>query len=104
MQKTVKQDAYALLRSIHMGKRMTENTKRAIVLRLQVFLDNENERFKNWQECNKLKLNLTRQRSVERRFIKRIQAMKIVIHFLSPNDWRVEDEPSFIVKRIGHKK
>lgn len=82
-----------------MGKRMTENTKRAIVLRLQVFLDNEIERYKSWQEGNKFRLNLTRQKSVERRFVKRIQAMKIVIHFLSPNDWRVEDEPSFIVNR-----
>lgn len=82
-----------------MGKQLTENTKRAIVVRLQNFLDAEIERYKNWQELNKFKLNLTRQKSVERRFIKRIQAMKIVIHFLSPNDWRVEDEPSFIVKR-----
>lgn len=82
-----------------MGKRMTENTKRAIVVRLQVFLDAEIERFKEWQETSKFRLNSTRQRSVERRFIKRIQAMKIVIHFLSPNDWRIEDEPSFIVNR-----
>lgn len=82
-----------------MGKQLTENTKRAIVIRLQVFLENETERLKSWQEGNKFKLNLTRQKAVERRFIKRIQAMKIVIHFLSPNDWRTEDEPSFIVKR-----
>lgn len=82
-----------------MGRKLTETTKRAICVRLGVFLDEEERRYNEWLSGNKHRLNLTRQKSVERRFIKRIQAMKIVIHYLSPNDWRTDDEPSFIVKK-----
>jgi hypothetical protein len=99
MEIELKKIHYRQLRDIHMSKKLTETTKRAISVRLGAFLEEEIRRYENWKDMNKFRLNATRQKSVERRFIKRIQAMKIVIHFMSPNDWRTEDEPSFIVKK-----
>lgn len=82
-----------------MSKRTTETTKAAIVSRLLPILEEEEARFKHWDESNRHLLNQTRQKSIERRYIKIIQALKITIHYLDRGRIWTEDEPSFIVKR-----
>ena len=92
-------DAQKLLANLNLSKMTTETTRRAIVARLVPILDEEQRRFKNWMEANRHLLTITRQKSVERRYIKRIQAMKIVIHMLDRERTWSDDEPSFIVQR-----
>ena len=94
-----KKDAQKLLANLNLSKMTTETTRRAIVARLVPILQEEERRFKNWMEANRHLLNITRQKSVERRYIKRIQAMKIVIHMLDRERTWSDDEPSFIVQR-----
>lgn len=81
------------------SKVMNENVKRAIRERLKIILDEELRQFRYWEECLKGKMNHTRQDQVERRFNKDIQALKIVIHKLTPFFERTDDIPSIIVKK-----
>ena len=78
---------------------ITETIKRAVRDRLKIILESEEKQFRWWEETVKIKLNKTRQDQIERRFNKEIQAMKIVIHKLSPYFERSEDVPSIIVKK-----
>lgn len=81
------------------SKVMNENVKRAIRERLKIILDEELRQFRYWEESLRSKMNHTRQDQVERRFNKDIQALKIVIHKLTPFFERTEDIPSIIVKK-----
>jgi hypothetical protein len=90
---------YADLRNLMTNKLLNEGTKRAVRERLKIILDDELKQFTRWQDIIKAKLNVTRAAQVERRFNKEIQALKIVIHKLTPFGDRVDDEPSIIVKK-----
>lgn len=78
---------------------MNEGVKRAIRVRLQVILDHEIKSFDHWIEVIKPKLNRTRQKQIDREHKKRIQAMRIVIHMLTPYLERTEDVPTFVVRK-----
>ena len=91
--------AYSQLQKLMMSKLLNEGTKRAVRERLKIILDEDLRQFKWWQEMVRSKMNPTRQAAVERRFNKEIQALKIVIHKLTPFGDRVDDEPSIIVKK-----
>ena len=78
---------------------MTETVKRGIRVRLQIILDQEIKSFERWDEMIKPKMNLTRQKQVAREFKKRIQAMRIVVHILTPFFERVDDVPTFVVRK-----
>ena len=90
---------HTILQKLMLSRNLTEGTKRAIRERLMLFLEDEEKQFKRWLDVIKPKLNRTRQEQVERRFNKEIQAMKIVIHKLTPYFDRTEDEPSIVVKK-----
>lgn len=92
-------NAYSQLQKLMMTKIMNEGTKRAVRERLEIILNDELRQFKWWEDVVKSKLNATRQMAIERRFNKEIQALKIVIHKLTPFGDRVDDEPSIIVKK-----
>lgn len=92
-------NAYTQLQKLMTSKFLTEGTKRAVRERLKIILDDEVRQFERWQEVLQLKMNVTRRAQVERRFNKEIQALKIVIHKLTPFGDRVDDEPSIIVKK-----
>lgn len=81
------------------NKNMTEGIKRAVRERLQIFLDEKEKSFSSWNDNSRHRLNKTRQETVERRFHKEIQALKIVIHMLTAFSDRIEDEPSIFVKK-----
>lgn len=82
------------------NKIITETVRRAVRVRLQVILDVDLKHYETWKEDIKPKLNLTRQKQVEREFRKRIQAYRITIHSLTPYFERVDEIPMFIVKKI----
>lgn len=96
---SVKKEAMTYLRDMVLSKQLSSTTRKAVVARLLPFLDDEEARFKKWKEVNRHILNPTRQKTVERRYIKRIQALKIVIHMLDKERNWIDEEPSFIVKR-----
>jgi hypothetical protein len=52
----------------------------------------------------KHRLNITRQKQLEREFKKRIQAFKITIHYLTPFDQRLNDVPTFVVRKKKAQK
>lgn len=90
---------YQTLRKLMTSKILNENVRRAVRERLKMILEEEIKRFKWWQESIKDKLNKTRSDQIERRFNKDIQALKIVIHKLTPFYEREDDIPAFIVKK-----
>jgi hypothetical protein len=90
---------HSILQKLMLTRQMTEGTKRAVRERLMIFLEAEEKAFIRWIEVTRQKLNATRAAQVERRFNKEIQALKIVIHKLTPFGDRVDDEPSIIVKK-----
>ena len=92
-------NAYQLLQKMALSKIMTETVRRAIRVRLQVLLDQEIKCYEKWKTDVKHKMNVTRQKQVEREFMKRIQAAKIVCHWLTPFYDRVEDVPMLIIKK-----
>jgi hypothetical protein len=71
---------------------------------LKVILATEEKSFEFWNDQTKHRMNFTRQAQIERRFNKRIQALKIVIYMLTPYTDRVEDEPAIVVKKVKPKK
>lgn len=52
-----------------------------------------------WEENVKDKLHPTRQREVRRKFERIIQALKVIIHDLTPFMERTEDQPSLIKRK-----
>jgi len=90
---------HAQLRKLMTSKLFNEGTKRAVRERLKIILEEECRQFRWWEDTVRQKLTRTRQNQVERRFNKEIQALKIVIHKLTPFMDRVDDEPSIIVKK-----
>lgn len=78
---------------------MNEGVKRAIRVRLETILENEESMYRWWLENVKHKLNRTRQKGVDREFKKRIQALKIVVYMLTPFGERTSDVPMFVVKK-----
>lgn len=98
-QKLIRMDAYKILQNLMLTKSMSEGVKRAVRVRLMLLLDNEEQTFKHWEEVVKPKLNTTRQKQIEREFKKRIQAARIVIHWLTPFFERTTDVPTFVVRK-----
>ena len=94
-----KKDAFKVLQKMVFSKAMTETVKRAVRVRLQVILENEESSYERWKEWVKPKLNSTRQMQVEREFKKRIQAYKITVHSLTPFGERTEDIPTFVISK-----
>lgn len=92
-------NAFQILQKMTLSKTMTETVRRAIRVRLMTILEYEEKAYKQWQEFIKPKLNRTRQKQIDREFKKRIQAAKIVIHWLTPFYERVDDAPMFVVKK-----
>lgn len=92
-------NAYTQLQRLMLSRKLTETTKRAVRERLMLFLEEEEKQFARWNDVIRQKLNITRATEVERRFNKEIQALKIVIHKLTPFFERTEDVPSIIVKK-----
>lgn len=81
------------------SKTMNESTRRAIRVRLEVILDEKEKSYTHWQEMIKPKMNKSRIKMVEREFRKTIQAMKIVIHSLTPFFERITDVPTFVIRK-----
>lgn len=75
-----------------------------MVQRLALILEEHEGQYERWQENVKHRLNKTRQRDLKRKFEKNIQALKIVMHFLTPNAERMYDVPSFVVKKKTPKQ
>ena len=82
-----------------MSKIINEGVKRGIRVRLKIILDNEERQLSHWNDAIRHQLNATRQKQVEREFTKRIQALRIVLHMLTPFFERTTDVPSIIVKK-----
>lgn len=82
-----------------MSKIINETIKRAIRQRLEILLEDQQKQYRHWIENNKHKMNVSRQDQVERKFNKIIQAMKIVIYYLTPYFERMDDEPTFVIKK-----
>jgi hypothetical protein len=82
---------------------MNEGVKRAIRERLKIILEEEEKQLRYWEGTIRSKLNRTRQDHIERRFHKDIQALKIVIHKLTPFFERTDDIPMFVVKKEPKK-
>jgi len=92
-------NAFQLLQKMALSKQMTQTVCRAIRVRLEVILNQEIETYDKWQKDVKHKMNVTRQKQVQREFLKRIQAAKIVVHWLTPYFERTEDVPLLIIKK-----
>lgn len=92
-------DAFQILRKMTFSKTMTETVRRAIRVRLIVILENEEQMYTKWKENIKPTMNRTRQKQIEREYKKRMQAAKIVIHWLTPFYERTEDVPTFVVRK-----
>lgn len=78
---------------------INKSVKRSISERLKIILAEQEKMYEFWQDNLKFKLNHTRQKDVERKFNKQIQALKITIHLLTPFYEQVDDEPMFVVKK-----
>lgn len=99
-----KRGAYKALQNMVFNRNMTETVKRAIRVRLQVILDEEERQYEKWKLLIKDTLSTTRRRQVEREFKKRIQAYKITIFSLTPfTDRAAAEVPSFVVKKEKKK-
>lgn len=96
---SVRKEAYKILQNLMFRKTLNEGVKRAVRVRLQCILDNEVSEYRYWIDNIKEKLNKSRQKEVERKFNKRIQAFKITIHALTPYFERTDDIPTFVVKK-----
>lgn len=99
MQQLIRKEALKLLRVMALSKTITATVKKALVVRLEHILENEEAMYRRWAETIKPKLNLTRQKQIEREFNKRIQALKIVINNLTPYFERTNEVPMFVVKK-----
>lgn len=99
LQKRILLDAYRILQKMTFGKTMSQTVRRAVRVRLQAILEEEEKTFEHWGTNVKHKLNKTRQEQVAREFKKRIQAYKITIHSLTPFWERETDVPTFVVKK-----
>lgn len=86
-------------RKIKVNKFFNEKSKRTVRDRLLLLLKTEEEMYNHWKENISHKLNSTSQARVERRFNKKIAAVKIVIYMLTPYLERDYDEPTFLTKK-----
>lgn len=92
-------NAFQVLQKMTLSKSMTETVRRAIRVRLIVLLETELKCYKHWKDNIQHNLNRTRQKQIDREYKKRIQAAKIVIHWLTPFWERTEDVPTFVVRK-----
>jgi hypothetical protein len=90
---------YKLPQKMPVSQIINKAVKRSISDRLKIILAEHEKMYQFWQDNLKPKLNPTRQRDVERKFNKQIQALKITIHLLTPFYEQVDDEPMFVVKK-----
>lgn len=86
------------LRQLMFSKVMNASVKHAVKTRLDVMLEEEERAFTSWKErCERLLLK-TRAQQIERNYMKRLNALKIVCWMLSPNGDR-GDLPPIVMKR-----
>lgn len=86
-----------------LSKRMNETVKRAIRVRLEHLLEEEEKQFQYYREHVAHKLNDTRQKQIEREYNKRVSALKIVIYMLTPYFERTSDQPTFVIRKSHNK-
>ena len=92
-------DAFKILQKMTLSKTMTETVRRAIRVRLEVIVSAEIQHYEKWKVEVRHKLNATRQKQIEREFKKRIQAGKIVLHWLTPYYERTDDVPTIVIRK-----
>src|SRR5450755_2029918 len=81
------------------SKVMNRSIKHAVKRRLEVLLKDEEFSLNSWEErCRRL-LNKTRQEQVERNYLKRISAFRVVIWMLGDIGDRTGDLPPLVIKR-----
>lgn len=90
---------YKLPQKMPVSRIINKSVKRSISDRLKIILTEHEKMYDFWQVNLRPKLNHTRQKEVERKFKKHIQALKITIHFLTPFYENYDDEPMFVVKK-----
>lgn len=76
-----------------------QRIRRSLRLRLQLILEEEEKQLRHWNEVVRHNIRPSTAASIERKRVKHIQALKIVIHMMTPFYDRTEDVPSFIVKK-----
>jgi hypothetical protein len=86
------------LRQLMFSKVMNKGVKRAVKLRLDVMLEEEERAFASWLDRCKRLLQKTRQQQIERNYLKRISALRIVCWMLSEMGDR-GDLPAMVIKR-----
>lgn len=82
-----------------MQKDLTKAQKLFIVARLRPLLEAYENRYAEWINQPDIIPNKRKRDDYERGFVKRIQALKIVIYMLEHRPFDNLEEPSFIVKR-----
>lgn len=75
--------------------RIDGNTKKAIAIRLKIFLEEEQKGYDHWLRIVKPRLKKTLADQLERKQKQRIQALKIVIWLLTPPMERDNEFPGF---------
>lgn len=86
-------------------KSMSEGVKRAVRERLKIILEDTEKSLAFFNDNTKHRLNTTSAEQASRRQHKIIQALKIVIHFLTPYGQRMEvAPPSFVVRKAKKAK
>lgn len=99
LQTSITMKKYTSLYKLTMSKIINESVKRAVRERLKLFLAEEERRFNFFEDNIKHKVNLTRAKQVRRESSKRMQALKIVIHLLTPYYERGDDVPAIVIKK-----
>lgn len=75
--------------------KIDKNVKRALCLRLQTILVDEERQYAYWLEHIRPKIKESRARLLDRKMRQQLQALRIVIWMLTPNMERKEDFPGF---------
>ncbi len=83
---------------------MTQTVKKAVRVRLQAILEEKEKGYLHWVNNIKNKLNRTRQKEVQRKQEKIIQALRIVIYDLTPMLERDSDLPIFYNRKEKHNE
>ena|SRR5450432_3971374 len=86
------------LRQLLFSKAMNKSVKHAVKTRLEVILAEEERSLVSWHERCKRLLGVTRQQQIERNYLKRISALRIVTWMLSDFGDR-GDLPPMVIKR-----
>jgi hypothetical protein len=96
---TTQEDPTKPLRQLMFSKVMNKGVKKAVKIRLELMLAEEERAFVSWEErCRRL-INVTLQQQIERNYLKRISALRIVCWMLSDMGDR-GDLPPLVIARM----